>query len=671
MRQRRPAPRRRAIVAAVSLALVQAAGAQQRSVFEFGLWNGQLETGFEDDHENSHDGTSSSSSYWRGHESLTLRNSGFSLIDESIMTGSASLSFGRFQDAASSNGVHGSGQGSLTGYGLDTVFLGATPYMSTLHANRVMSFASQAFGRTTTTVEDQGAAFHLGETSALAGWGMPYFSSNLSVEREHDMQETTNVIGGNLELDQTRKRLIYDGHKGFLTSDLYVSYSLDDVHDANLPRDSSRTQLATANYSLDFGSSLNRRWDSTLSYLKRDGLFSYDTATVLEKLHIDHRSNLSSDYSYTALQVQAPSGTTTTQIGTAGLTHVLYRNLTSNGYLSYQHESLPAGTIDYDQAAVRVAYQRRLPADGTLTVNLSDNRQLHDNKLTSSRVNVIDESHPAPAPLGAGNGFTLTQPFVDTASIVVVDARGGARLPTVAGVDYDLLTIGGVTRIIPRITSVVIQPGDPLLISYTYQVDPSIKYLAAGSSGAVGLNYAWINVQASHDETSLRRISGQERGFLDEFRSDSATLDLRGAWRKVQLQGGAGYLHYESTLTTYIQRRLHQFALYRPASNTSISLNTNWTVTDFRLPASRSETLAVNLSLDRFSPGGWTTTALLSHRYDKESLVPTETVDEGSLTERWEYGMFSLLSTVAAARLSRGPYETTNWRFQINAIRAF
>jgi hypothetical protein len=661
-----PAP-----LALACLALAQGAAAQERNLFQFGLWNGWLETGYETDHENSHDGAQSSASYERTHETMTIRNSGFSLIDESIMTGNLSLTFGQFQDSATSNGASGSGHGSLTGYGFDSTFLGSTPYSSSLHANRVMSFNSQAFGRTTSTVEDQGASFHLGETSALADWGMPYFSSNLSVEREHDMQETTNVIGGNLELDETRKRVIYDGHKGFLTSDLYWNYSLDDVHDANFSQDNSRTQLATLTYSLDFGSTLNRRWDSNLTYFKRDGLSEYDSATALEKLHIDHRSNLFSDYSYTGIRIDAPTGITTTQIGTASLTHILYKNLTSNAQLMAQHESLPAGIIDYDQGGVQLGYQRSLPGEGTLSANLSANRQWHDNRLTSSQVGIIDESHQAPTPLGAGNGFTLTQPYVLPGSIVVVDARGGARLPTIVGIDYDLIIVGGVVRVIPRITSLVIQPGDPLLISYTYQVDPSISYVAASSAGGGGLNYSWISASVQHDETSLRLVSGQDRGFLNEFRSDSATLDLRGRWRSVQVQGGGGYLHYDSTLVSYIQRRLHQFNLYRPAPNVTIGLNTNWTITNFTVPASRSETLAVNLSLDRFSPGGWTTNALLSHRFDKETFMATETVDEASLTEKWEYGMFSLLSTVAAARLSRGPYETTNWRFQITGIRAF
>jgi len=587
------------------------------------------------------------------------------------MTGNASVSVGQFQDSASNNGVQGSGSGSLTGYSIDTTFVGATPYSSFAHASRVQNFSSYAFGRTETTVEDQGAAFHLGETSFLTGWGIPYFSSSLSVEREHDNQSTTNVIGSNLELDEVRKRLIYDGHKGFLTSDAYWNYSLDDVHDANYAQDDSRTQTALLNYSLDFGPNLNRRWDSNLTYFDRGGQSPYTSSSAVEKLRIEHRSDLSSDYSYIGIHTSAPTGTTTTQIGAADVAYQMNKNLRASALVSGQHESLPTGTIDYDSGTAQLSYQRSLPNDGTLTAQVTDNHQWHDNSLTSSNVSVIDESHQAPTPLGAGNGFALNQPYALAGSIVVVDTRGGARLPTVEGVDYNVITIGGTTRILPLVTSVVIQPGDPLLVNYTYEVNPSIKYVTSASSGGVGLSYSWITIQGLHDEASQRLVSGQDSGFLNEFNSDSVTVDLRGAWRKFQFQGGAGYLHYDSTQVTYIQRRLHEFTSYRPASNLSVGLNTNWSVTDYSLPSSRSETLSVNLGLDRFSPGGWTTNALLSHRYDKESFQPTETIDEASVTEKWQSGLFSLLSTVAAARLSRGTYETTNWRFQITGIRAF
>jgi len=662
-----------AVIAALLLASDPAAAQARQDVFQLGRWSGSVQGDFdlESDHSRSDANQSTDYSLHQTRETVMIRNSGWSVVDPTIMSGSLSLTLGRYQEHERENSMYSSSQGSLEGYGFDASLLGATPYAVSLYANRARTFLNQTFGRTDVTFSDEGAIFRFGETSFLRRHGIPYFSSTLRVEREHVEQNTINALGQGFLLDEIRKRLAYDGHNGFETSDLDWNYSIDDVEDPSRTANNSRTQSVALNYSRDFGADLNRRWDSRISHYHRSALTDYDSSLVSERLHIDHRSDLSTDINYVFSRANTSAWTDTTQSGNFTVVHRLNANLSETGRLAAEHTTLPSGDIDSRTAGLQFGYRRGLPAGGTLTIEVGGSEQLHQNRLNSSEISVTDEAHGAPAPLGAGNGFPLSNPYVAAGSIVVVDTRGGARLPTTVDVDYDILVEGNQTRIVPLLTSAVIQSGDPLLVTYTYHVDPSLKYRTSVGSIGMGLDYGWVSANVAHSESSQKLLEGQNSQFLDEFRTDSATVDLRGTWRSVQGQAGAGFLKYDSVRLVYSQRRLYQFASYRPWRSTNLTLTSNWSVTDYVAPARRSEASSARLALDRFSPGGWTTTATLARRVFNQSEEPTETVNEASLIEKFEYGKFNLMSSITDARQSRGGFQTTNWRFQVSVMRGF
>jgi hypothetical protein len=239
------------------------------------------------------------------------------------------------------------------------------------------------------------------------------------------------------------------------------------------------------------------------------------------------------------------------------------------------------------------------------------------------------------------------------------------------GIDYELISDGQSTRVVPLLTSAVIHAGDPLLVSYYYRVDPSIRYETTPVSVGAGVDFGWIAVNVSHDQANQKLLSGNESQFLVPYHNDQASLDLRGTWVKVQAQGGAGWQHYDSSVLSYVQRRLYQYLSYRPVASTTISLNSNWTVTQYQTPARQSDSRSVRLALDRISQSGWNTNAMISHRVFSNSLAPTEVVNEASLTERILYGDLSLIATLAAGTLDYGATRTTNWRAQLTLVRSF
>src|SRR5262249_273256 len=155
-------------------------------------------------------------------------------------------------------------------------------------------------------------------------------------------------------------------------------------------------------------------------------------------------------------------------------------------------------------------YLHDLPWQGRLSARLGGREQLQDNRLTTSQIEIVDETHAAPSPLGAGAGFLLNQGFVLADSIVVIDIRGGGRQPAVLGVDYDLVQDGHLVRVVPIATSLVIRAGDPLAISYSYQVDPSIKYRTDANWVNIALDFGWVSLSFAHDQNDQKLLSGQD-----------------------------------------------------------------------------------------------------------------------------------------------------------------
>lgn len=638
-----------------------------------GTWGGSLEAGYQTDRQRTRSTTDREIDFARRRalERLTIRNSGFSVLDPRLFRGDLGLTFGLVQDRENDNGEKSSRRAKLTGYAFDSTILGAFPYSGTLFANRSQEFLTQPFGRTDMTFQSRGAAFRLAEDSPLRDWGFPYFSTSVRLEQQHIQEATTSALGQTFRRDELRNTLRHDAHKGYETADLDWRYEFNDFNNEILPHGSYRSHSANLSYNRDFGPDLNRRWNSRLSYITRSGSTPLSIFTADEGLRIEHRSNLATDYRYLFTRMETQTGTVVTQNGSLHVLHQLNRNLSTNALLSAVRQELPTGLRDTYAGQLDLNYRRTLPWNGTLFARVGGRGQLQDNRMAVSQISVVDEAHGAPSPLGAGAGFLLEQSFVMPSAVVVVDTRGGARLATTLGMDYDIVQEGNFTRIIPLATSAVIQAGDPLEISYTYEIDPSIKYSTTSESASAGVDFRWISFSYGHEQTEQKLISGQDSRFLQDIRKDSAQLDLRGNWEKIQAQAGAAFVHYDSTRLAYNQRRYYQSASYRPTRSLALGVNADWTVTDFAQPERLSDTRSARLTLDWYAPGGWSTTALLGRRVIKDSVVPTETVSEASLRARLDYGKIVLVSAVTASDRTRGGFQTGSWRLDLTMTRRF
>jgi len=649
------------------------AGAQELGGFGLGAWGGGLELGYVADRQRSstQGGTASDSRYRRYNERLTLSNQGFYYLDPRLVTGNLALTFGLYQDHAQSDGTPTSRRGTLNGYAFDTTIVPDKPYNAKLYANRTRNFVNQPFGgRTESSFENRGVVLRLREDSFLREQGIPYFSSALRFYEER-YEESTTSLGQSLQRDERRNGVRFDSHKGFETSDLDLEYEFIDHQYPAGTQTGLETTMGRLVYSLDFGPTLNRRWDSRLSYSDRSGLSPVRLVTADEQLRIDHYKHLSTDYRYLLTRIDTQAGTTTTHNGIFHLRHRLYRNLTTDARLSALRRDLPAGQQSSYAGQLGFGYRRGLPRDGRMFASANWSYQLSDNQLTASRIDVVDASYSAPSPLGGGAGFLLADSFVDSASIVVVDTRGGARLATTVGVDYDLVPEGNLIRIVPLPTSLVIQAGDPLAVSYTYVVDPSLKYSTASSSLRTGADFRWIAFSVAHQQTDQTRRSGNPGQFLEDRRTDTADLQLRGNWKATRGEAGAAYERYDATFLAYSRQRLHQLVTYRPRNTFTLTISAEQTHTDYTLPARQSDNRSLQLTTSWLAPGAWWTTALIGRRTYSDSLSPGETVDEAKLQARKTYGKASVNTGLAYSDRARDYSRAKFWHFDVTLTRRF
>ena len=647
--------------------------AQSWQDFHLGTWEGALRLGYGVDQEKlrSPDATADTDfSRHRADEQLSVRNQGFFFVDPQLISGDLGITFGLVQDRERSGGTHDSRNGTLVGYAFDSTLFGALPYNGRLYANRNQSIVTQPFGRTEIAFENRGATLQLREDSPLRDRGFPYFSASVRAEQQDTREKTTSVVGQTFRRDERQNTLRIEGHKGFETADLDLQYEFADLHDREFSRSDFQSQTVRLDYSADFGPALNRRADSRLSYYTRTGVSPFSLLTAAEDLRIDHLDNLSTGYRYLLVRSDTQTGISASHNGEFDVRYQPYRNVDTDARVSALHQDLPTGTRDTYASQGAVQYRHSLPWSGTLSARIGGRYQIDDNRLTASQISVTDEAQAAPQFLGAGAGFLLNQSFIVASSIVVVDARGGSRLPTTLGLDYEIVVEGNLTRIVPSPTSAVIQPGDPLAVNYTYELDPSIRYSTTSGSASISLDYRWIAFSYEHEQSNQALISGQDSRFLDDVRKDSAKVDLRGSWEALDAQASAGYVRYDSTRLVYDQHRYTALFTYRPARSVTIALNADQTLTRFTLPLHRTDALSTQLTLDWYQ-GAWTTTALVGRRTYRDSLVPTEIINEARVRTRLTYGMLDLTSALTASERTRGSFQTFNWAVDLVAVRRF
>jgi hypothetical protein len=484
-------------------------------------------------------------------ERIGLRNVGAFILDPRLLSMNLGGSFGLSQEdgIAAADAPLRVGNGTLYDYNFDGVLLPDTPYVMSAFATRSQNRLTQGFGgQSDSTFASEGGTLELREGSLLEEYGFFNFSALLDVRQEL-LQEDSAVFGSPFRRDEHRTVVRYRAHKGGETSDLDFRYEFNDVNDPLNPTDIFNSHAIRAVHSADFGPTLNRRLDSAVYYFLRTGSGPGTFISVDEGLHVDHHSDLATNYRYSFSQSDTESMVTTTNTANFGLLHRLYRRLTTSFNADGSFQNFPTGDRTIYGGHGGFAYRRALPWSGELVADSSLGFHIDDNNFTTSEIQVVDEPHTAPPIFGAGAGFFLDNTSVITSTIVIVDVRGGARLPTTVNVDYVVSQEGNRTKIIPLPGSPVIQPNDPLEVSYTYNIAPSITYSTANWNVRTGAEFSWIAAWYEHVLSDQSRLSGTAPpDFLINQNLDRFRLELRNEWNGVRGQTSLAYEILNSTI---------------------------------------------------------------------------------------------------------------------------
>jgi hypothetical protein len=605
-------------------------------------------------------------------EGITVHNDGWYVLDPRLLTGSASVRFG-WQQAHQDAGNQGTAQDAgVTDYYLNISLLQEKPVNAMVQAAHSEFVTSHAGGGTTASSHSmQGATVSLREASILRDKEIaPYFSATLFGGHE-DLQETTTNAGQQFQRDEQRDRVALDAHNGFETGDLTLALEQIDLTNAIYSSGSYRSRSADATYSLDFGKDLTRHSDAHIHWNERTGDVGETTLDFDEHLFFEHTAFLSSSLYYLLQDINSEAGSSRSQRIDGSAQYMPFLNVSTNLGATASRVEYDTGTIDVTGGYGGVHYNHWLPKGGVLSTSVSGSLEISDSNLSSAAVPTVNAPYQAPPELGAGASILLNETDVIASTIVVTDVRGGARLPTVLGADYLVEVEGNRTMIVPLATSAVIQGGDPLEISFTHLVDPSLKSKIDTQSYFISADWDWIGIALTHDITSQEPLSGQTQTLLSDQKRTALRIDVRHDWGNWRALANARAARYRDEHLNYDEMRLNENLTWRPSYNWQLALDASQTESKFLDSDRTSRNFDARLTGSWHSRAGWWTDGYVSWRTEQDSEMVDETITEGFFRVRRNFPQLALSFSVGVGQRERGPVQTTYENVQLNITRTF
>lgn len=637
-----------------------------------GQWEGNIGAGYEWEDQSLQSAGAPTTHLLRNRydEVITLGHRGAYIIDPRLIEGVGDLDLDFFQERDKYAGRPEDLNGLLIGYDTSTIILSQKAYTATTFSQLHQSQVTTDFaGDTKTSTSNFGFTARLRQFSRLRDW-LPYFSSSLDV-RQETADETEKLLGQTYKLNETRRIITYKADKGFQTADLDFNYQFIDDHLTGTNHLAFQTQSAALNYSLGFGPTLNRRWDSHVNYFSRAGNYPETYLWVDEMLRLDHFKNLATIYHYLLTRTTAPGQTVTTQTGIFRLEYRLFKNLFTTLSLQGLLETLPQGRIDTYGFELSPNYERSIAWGGSIYLDTDYRYEVDDNALSGGQIAVTDEPHTAPSSFGPGLGFTLNRSFVVTSTIVMVDTRNGGRIPTVPGVDYEIVAQANLTKIVPLPTSPIINPDDPLEVSYVYQVAPSSRFSTTQFMTTVGARFSWLDLSFEYQDIRQDLLSGLNP-FLYRSRSETGHLGLHRQWGPLTGRTDALYEIYDQSFLAYTMQSYEQHLALRPGLGFVLSVTGNESFTDYSAPKQRTSMYDVEGSLERWSLSGnfFSLFGGMRSLYDSAFTFPTENDSNIGLKGTFQWGKFRILPMFSWIMRSWGPVKSSDLHCELRVSRS-
>jgi uncharacterized protein (DUF1330 family) len=289
--------------------------------------------------------------------------------------------------------------------------------------------------------------------------------------------------------------------------------------------------------------------------------------------------------------------------------------------------------------------------------------------LGSGQIGVIDEPHVAPPVIGVDTGFVLRNTLVVASSIVVVNVRGGSRLATTVNVDYEVVVRGNQTRIVVLPTSRVIQPGDPLAVSYSYGVGQDATLDQLNWTAGAAFSNDWLGIRYQHYAVNQTPLTAGAVPIIDNVREDDVNANLNGNWETARASILATYKDYNSTKLVYKSQSYQAIAEYRPTPDFSVTFTGQWYRSKFTLPVEVDTASSARLDATWYAPWGLTANAFAFRGKVKSTQIPDDTVSLLGLKLTYNWRKVTFTCTVQASREVRGTTTTDDKQLLLSLVR--
>lgn len=435
----------------------------------------------------------------------------YSILHPYILNGHAKAGLGLDQQMYSSRTSSSSGAGNRYSYDIDGAIFKISPTPGNFSVRSETLHISAPFTPgydVTTDSYAVGASFR----NKILG---------LRVDHQHTTSETSGTTSDSrqkigllaLKVDNIYKNSATDVQINHVTSSLEPLSSVG----TGITKNTSYSILGRNTLS---SSRKDKTLSSSVSYREEKQIGITKTLTLGESFswQLGKALNVSLSYENGSVSTsRIPGGAateTTQQIGTASLTHLLYKSLSSSLKLQGRQNDRDVGRETEYAASAHFFYTKKLSATDSLTLNYSEGYSVIDRRLTSGGLTIIDE--PLTAQLTGD--ILLQQPNVVSSSIIVRDQTN--PLIIYDDRDYRIIQNGPFTGFDFFVIGSRITEGKRVLVTYQYNVDASVNYrrYAHGGGGAITFEEGTYQLYANMSQSSQETTSGQE-GILRSGRS--------------------------------------------------------------------------------------------------------------------------------------------------------
>ena len=371
-----------------------------------------------------------------------------------------------------------------------------------------------------------------------------------------------------------------------------LSEYVDQLREIDVQRiDAERSLL---NINSNYAISDSTRLASTIFSLHSESAVS-DSESLLwsERLVLQHRPNLRSEYTARFDSRQSNSFRSDTRFLSGALEHLLYENLTTRLELYNSNDDFDNGEIDVREVDLDFRYKRKIPV-GMLTITNGYAYRLEDNNIDAASSQVLNENHT----LNATTQEFLDRSNIDLSSVTVTDITKTTTY--IEGIDYVLSVVGDAVAI-ERGLFGGIADGETVLVDYVFATQSPFEADRQSARFGVGLNlWRILRLHYNYSRVKEELISGTRPSDLSNDRVQRGSASLRWRWSTTT----AEYELRDTVRTPLTRRRIQQAFALRATRSLSFGASVGYAETDFKDSGSDSRTVGFAGNI-RWNMGRW------------------------------------------------------------------